>query len=71
MSFATAASPCTFPWRTRSDCSTPAIAGAGDQEMRGAVAEGLKDMYFRDVGTRAMGLSDVALTDIDRLGLDF
>ncbi|MGW1729164.1 telomere-protecting terminal protein Tpg [Streptomyces sp. NPDC002306] len=45
--------------------------GASDQEMRGIVAEGLKDVYFQDGGTRAMGLSEVALTDIDYLDLDF
>ncbi|MFD9004834.1 telomere-protecting terminal protein Tpg [Streptomyces sp. NPDC059582] len=46
-------------------------AGAGDQQLREIVAEGLKDVYFQDGGTRAMGLSDVALTDIDYLDLDF
>ncbi|MFI6936757.1 telomere-protecting terminal protein Tpg [Streptomyces sp. NPDC050287] len=45
--------------------------GAGDQEMRGIIAEGLKEIYFQDGGTRAMGLSDVTLNDIDYLDLDY
>ncbi|MEU5272367.1 XRE family transcriptional regulator [Streptomyces hygroscopicus] len=35
--------------------------GASDQEMRGIIAEGFKDVYFQDGGARAMGLSDVAV----------
>ncbi|MFD4763445.1 telomere-protecting terminal protein Tpg [Streptomyces sp. NPDC058439] len=46
-------------------------AGAGDQEMRGIIAEGFKDVYFQDGGNRAMGLSDVAINDIDYLDLDY
>lgn len=46
-------------------------AGAGEGEMRGIVAEGLKDVYFQDGGSRAMGLSDVEINDIDYLDLDF
>ncbi|ASQ91844.1 XRE family transcriptional regulator [Streptomyces sp. 11-1-2] len=45
--------------------------GASDQEMRGIIAEGFKDVYFQDGGARAMGLSDVAINDIDYLDLDF
>ncbi|MCX4792052.1 MULTISPECIES: telomere-protecting terminal protein Tpg [unclassified Streptomyces] len=46
-------------------------AGASDQEMRGIIAEGFKDVYFQDGGGRAMGLSDVAINDIDYLDLDY
>ena len=46
-------------------------AGAGDQQMRQIIAEGLKDIYFQDGGARAMGLSDDTLNDIDYLDLDY
>ncbi|MEU4029195.1 telomere-protecting terminal protein Tpg [Streptomyces anulatus] len=46
-------------------------AGANDQEMRGIIAEGFKDVYFQDGGSRATGLSDVEINDIDYLDLDF
>ncbi|MDC0771689.1 telomere-protecting terminal protein Tpg [Streptomyces sp. HD] len=46
-------------------------AGASDQEMRGIIAEGFKDIYFQDGGSRAMGLSDVDINDIDYLDLDY
>ncbi|WP_328982798.1 XRE family transcriptional regulator [Streptomyces mirabilis] len=46
-------------------------AGASDQEMRGIIAEGFKDVYFQDGGSRAMGLSDVEINDIDYLDLDY
>ncbi|WP_432079574.1 telomere-protecting terminal protein Tpg [Streptomyces sp. YPW6] len=46
-------------------------AGASEGEMRGIVAEGLKDVYFQDGGSRATGLSDVEINDIDYLDLDF
>ncbi|MDQ1051719.1 hypothetical protein QFZ76_009955 [Streptomyces sp. V4I2] len=45
--------------------------GASDQQMRQIIAEGLKDVYFQDGGIRAMGLSDVAINDIDYLDLDY
>ncbi|WP_230193493.1 telomere-protecting terminal protein Tpg [Streptomyces coriariae] len=45
--------------------------GASDQEMRAIIAEGFKDVYFQDGGTRATGLSDVTLNDIDYLDLDY
>jgi DNA-binding transcriptional regulator YdaS (Cro superfamily) len=45
--------------------------GASDQEMRGIIAEGFKEVYFQDGGGRAMGLSDVAINDIDYLDLDY
>ncbi|MFI5945584.1 telomere-protecting terminal protein Tpg [Streptomyces uncialis] len=45
--------------------------GASDQDMRGIIAEGLKDVYFQDGGGRAMGLSDVEINDIDYLDLDY
>ncbi|MEU1190789.1 XRE family transcriptional regulator [Streptomyces sp. NPDC005859] len=46
-------------------------AGASDQQMRQIIAEGLKEIYFQDSGSRAMGLSDVTLNDIDYLDLDY
>ncbi|MGW7592385.1 telomere-protecting terminal protein Tpg [Streptomyces sp. G9] len=46
-------------------------AGASEREMRGIVADGLKDVYFQDGGSRATGLSDVEINDIDYLDLDF
>ncbi|MEU8992851.1 XRE family transcriptional regulator [Streptomyces sp. NPDC048558] len=46
-------------------------AGASDQEMRGIIAEGFKENYFQDGGARALGLSDVAINDIDYLDLDY
>ncbi|MDX3588929.1 telomere-protecting terminal protein Tpg [Streptomyces europaeiscabiei] len=45
--------------------------GASDQQMRGIIAEGFKDIYFQDGGARATGLSDVTLNDIDYLDLDY
>ncbi|MFE4915519.1 telomere-protecting terminal protein Tpg [Streptomyces sp. NPDC056652] len=45
--------------------------GADDQEMRGIIAEGFKEIYFQDGGGRATGLSDVTLNDIDYLDLDY
>jgi DNA-binding transcriptional regulator YdaS (Cro superfamily) len=46
-------------------------SGASDQQMRQIIAEGFKDVYFQDGGSRAMGLSDVTLNDIDYLDLEF
>ncbi|GKQ38510.1 telomere-protecting terminal protein Tpg [Streptomyces sp. A012304] len=46
-------------------------AGATDQQMRGIIAEGFKEVYFQDGGARAMGLSDVEINDIDYLDLDY
>ncbi|MEU6839742.1 XRE family transcriptional regulator [Streptomyces rubiginosohelvolus] len=46
-------------------------AGASEREMRGIVADGLKDVYFQEGGSRATGLSDVEINDIDYLDLDF
>ncbi|MFF8696709.1 telomere-protecting terminal protein Tpg [Streptomyces sp. NPDC015144] len=46
-------------------------AGASDQQMRGIIAEGFKEIYFQDGGGRAMGLSDVEINDIDYLDLDY
>ncbi|MEU8621558.1 XRE family transcriptional regulator [Streptomyces sp. NPDC048623] len=45
--------------------------GAGDQELRGIIAEGFKEIYFQDSGGRATALSDVTLNDIDYLDLDY
>ncbi|MFJ3899663.1 telomere-protecting terminal protein Tpg [Streptomyces sp. NPDC090083] len=45
--------------------------GAGDQQMRQIIAEGFKEIYFQDGGSRATGLSDVTLNDIDYLDLDY
>ncbi|MEV2235831.1 XRE family transcriptional regulator [Streptomyces phaeochromogenes] len=44
--------------------------GASDQEMREIVAEGFKEIYFQDGGSRAVGLSDVFLNDIDYIDFD-
>lgn len=38
--------------------------------MREIIAEGFKDVYFQDGGSRAMGLSEVEINDIDYLDLD-
>ncbi|WP_405772048.1 XRE family transcriptional regulator [Streptomyces sp. NBC_00080] len=46
-------------------------AGASDQQMRQIIAEGFKEIYFQDGGTRATGLSDVEINDIDYLDLDY
>ncbi|MEU4486526.1 XRE family transcriptional regulator [Streptomyces purpurascens] len=46
-------------------------AGASDQQLRQIIADGFKDVYFQDGGARAMGLSDVAINDIDYLDLDY
>lgn len=46
-------------------------AGVSDQQLRGIIAEGFKDVYFQDGGGRAMGLSDVAINDIDYMDFDF
>ncbi|GHE78765.1 hypothetical protein GCM10018785_53640 [Streptomyces longispororuber] len=46
-------------------------AGASDQQMRGIIAEGFKEVYFQDGGARAMGLSGVEISDIDYLDLDY
>ncbi|MGW6617845.1 telomere-protecting terminal protein Tpg [Streptomyces erythrochromogenes] len=45
-------------------------AGAGDQQMRQIVAEGLQEIYFKDGGTRAQGL-EVEFTDIDYFDASF
>ncbi|MFF1604254.1 telomere-protecting terminal protein Tpg [Streptomyces mirabilis] len=45
--------------------------GASDQQMRQIIADGFKDVYFQGGGTRATGLSDVTLNDIDYLDLDY
>ncbi|MFI8008326.1 telomere-protecting terminal protein Tpg [Streptomyces sp. NPDC086010] len=45
--------------------------GATDQQMRQIIAEGFKEVYFQDGGSRAMGLSDVEINDIDYLDLDY
>ncbi|MFD6287527.1 telomere-protecting terminal protein Tpg [Streptomyces sp. NPDC060205] len=46
-------------------------AGASDQQMRGIIAEGFKEVYFQDGGSRATELSDVEINDIDYLDLDY
>ncbi len=45
--------------------------GMSDQQMRQIVAEGFKEIYFQDGGARAMGLSEVEISDIDYLDLSF
>ncbi|RPF24735.1 telomere-protecting terminal protein Tpg [Streptomyces sp. TLI_185] len=44
--------------------------GAGDAQLRGIVADGLRDIYFRDGGRRAGNL-DVDITDIDYFDVSF
>jgi hypothetical protein len=44
--------------------------GAGDQQLRDIVAEGLQEVYFKDGGTRAAGL-EVEFKDIDYLDVSF
>jgi hypothetical protein len=39
--------------------------------MRGIIADGFKEVYFQDGGSRAMELSDVEINDIDYLELDY
>ncbi|MHC0433515.1 telomere-protecting terminal protein Tpg [Streptomyces sp. O3] len=46
-------------------------AGASDQHLRGIIADGFRTVYFQDDGSRALGLSDVSLNDIDYLDLDY
>ncbi|MFJ4963335.1 telomere-protecting terminal protein Tpg [Streptomyces sp. NPDC088729] len=46
-------------------------AGAQDGQLRDIIAEGFKDVYFQDGGSRAMGISDVSINDIDYLDLDY
>jgi hypothetical protein len=46
-------------------------AVASDQRMRGIIAAGFKEIYFQDGGSRAAGLSDVKINDIDYLDLDY
>lgn len=46
-------------------------SGASDQQLRGIIAEGFKEVYFQDNGGRAMGLSGVAINDIDYLDLEY
>jgi hypothetical protein len=46
-------------------------AGASDQQMRQIIADGFKEIYFQDGGGRALGLSDVAINDIDYLDIDY
>lgn len=42
-------------------------AGASDDELAQIVAQGLRDDYFTDGGTRAQSLQSVELTDIDHI----
>ncbi|GGY11431.1 telomere-protecting terminal protein Tpg [Streptomyces hiroshimensis] len=44
--------------------------GAGDQQLRDIVAEGLQEVYFKDGGRRAAGL-EVAFTNIDYFDVSF
>ncbi|MER6958688.1 XRE family transcriptional regulator [Streptomyces sp. NPDC000618] len=44
--------------------------GASDAQMRGIVAEGLQETYFKDGGRRADGL-EVELNDIDYIDVSF
>ncbi|MFE7778526.1 telomere-protecting terminal protein Tpg [Streptomyces sp. NPDC057445] len=44
--------------------------GAGDRQLRGIVAEGLQEVYFKDDGRRADNL-EVEFTDIDYIDVSF
>ncbi|WP_060178623.1 telomere-protecting terminal protein Tpg [Streptomyces sp. IMTB 1903] len=46
------------------------VRGADDRELRGIVAEGLQEVYFKDGGTRADQLR-VEFTDIDYFDVSF
>ena len=46
-------------------------AGVGERRLRGIIAEGFREVYFQDGGTRALDLTEVALTDIDYLDVDY
>lgn len=46
-------------------------AGATDQQLRQIIADGFRTTCFQDGGARAMGLSDVAINDIDYIDLDY
>ncbi|MEW2611208.1 XRE family transcriptional regulator [Streptomyces sp. NPDC047880] len=46
-------------------------AGADDRQLRQIIADGFRETYFQDGGTRAPGLSDVAINDIDYIDLDY
>ncbi|MFI2315190.1 telomere-protecting terminal protein Tpg [Streptomyces sp. CB00072] len=46
-------------------------AGAGEQQMRNIISEGFKDVYFQDGGSRATGISDVAISEIDYLDIGY
>lgn len=45
-------------------------SGASDRALRGIVAEGLQEIYFKDNGTRAQGL-EVDITDIDYFDVSY
>ncbi|MEU5921271.1 XRE family transcriptional regulator [Streptomyces sp. NPDC047141] len=45
-------------------------AGAGDDELRGIAAEGLKEVYFQDGGRRAGSLEEVRFTDVEHIEFD-
>ncbi|WP_095756362.1 telomere-protecting terminal protein Tpg [Streptomyces xinghaiensis] len=45
-------------------------AGAGEAELRGIVAEGLQEIYFKDRGRRAQDLR-VEFTDIDYIDIGY
>ncbi|WP_327166744.1 telomere-protecting terminal protein Tpg [Streptomyces zaomyceticus] len=46
-------------------------ARGSDQQLRRIIAEGFKEFYFQDGGSRATGLSDVENIDINYLDLDY
>ncbi|MEV1007276.1 XRE family transcriptional regulator [Streptomyces sp. NPDC049881] len=48
-----------------------ARAQGDEQQMRTVIAEGLRDIYFQNGGTRAHDLTDVTLGDIDYIDLAF
>lgn len=57
-----------LPPATTAQLLTAHQAGAGDQQLRQILADGLGHAYFRDRGRRADGL-DVEISDIDYLDI--
>ncbi|WUH88787.1 helix-turn-helix domain-containing protein [Streptomyces sp. NBC_00433] len=46
-------------------------AGAGETDLQAIVAEGLRDLYFRDRGRRARSLEEVRINHIDYIEIGF
>ncbi|QNP67956.1 telomere-protecting terminal protein Tpg [Streptomyces genisteinicus] len=46
-------------------------AGASDRQLRQVLADGLREVYFQAGGSRALGLAEVELTDIEQVAIEF